>query len=263
VRRNYIIGTILVFFLLLHSQASAGSFKAVPVKVFLDAQAKTTILTIINQGEEKVTVQLDAKTWQQDDAGKDLYSETKDLIFFPRIATIEKGEEQIVRIGYQGIQENREKTYRLFIQELPVSKPGEMQLKLALTMSIPIFVQPVKEGPMDWSVEAAGLSEETLRVKVRNGGNKHIMVGRITTSGIDETGSEVFSRETAGWYTLAGTSKIFQIPVTHESCLKIKTLQVTTEVEKDKKTFSLNVEKGMCTRKQEEAPKRMKEKKTP
>lgn len=260
VRRFFLIGIILGFFLLIHAPVSAGSFKAVPVKVFLDAQTKTTVLSVLNQGDERVTIQLDAKSWQQDDTGKDLYGETRDIIFFPKIATIEKGQEQIIRIGYQGMQETREKTYRLFMQELPVSKPGEMALKLALTLSIPVFVKPAKEGAPDWTAEGAGLSEETLRVKVRNSGNKHIMVSKIRAAGLDDSGKEVFSADAAGWYTLAGTAKIFQVPVAYESCLKIKTLQVTTEVEKDKKTFSLNVEKGMCTRKPEDAPKRTKEK---
>lgn len=257
-RRNFIVLIIIVFVLMIHCAASAGSFKAVPVKLFMDAQSETTILKIINQGDEKVTIQLDAKTWRQNDMGKDVYNETGDIIFFPKIATIEKNEEQIIRIGYQGMQENREKTYRLFMQELPVSKPGEMALKFALTISIPIFVQPSTEAPADWTAEAAGLSEETLKVKVKNSGNRHIMVSKIKAVGLDESGAEVFSADVAGWYTLAGISKIFQFPVPYGDCLKVQTLQVKTEVEKDTKTFSLNVEKDMCTRKPEDVPKRTK-----
>jgi fimbrial chaperone protein len=251
---------MIAFSFLIHSPAYAGSFKTVPVKLFMDAQSKTTVLTIVNQGDDKVTVQLDAKTWRQDSTGKDIYDETQDIIFFPKIATIEKGEEQIIRIGFQSAEEKHEKTYRLFIQELPISKPGEMALKLALTMSIPVFIKPAKEEPADWAAEAAGLSEETLKVKVKNSGNKHIMVSKIRATGFDESGTEVFSTEAAGWYALTGTAKIFTVPVTHEACLKAKKIQVKTQVEKDIKTFYLDVEKIMCSRKPEDAPKRTKEK---
>jgi fimbrial chaperone protein len=260
VYRNFIFVIFTALFFLMNSHASAGSFKAVPVRLFVDVKSKTAVLRIVNQGDERVTVQLDAKSWRQDETGQDTYRETADIIFFPKIATLEKGEERIIRIGYRGKQEQVEKTYRLFMQELPVTESGGMALQLALTITIPIFVEPEKEEKAAWIAETAGFSEEALRIKVRNNSNRHIVVSRITVVGLDESGREIFSRDAAGWYTLAQTSRIYAVPIPHEECLKVKTMRVKTDVEKDSRTVTLNVEKEMCSRKPESDKNRMKEK---
>ena len=255
VYRNCIIVIFTALFFLLNSHAFAGSFKAVPVRLFVDVKSKTAVLRIVNQGDNRVTVQLDAKSWQQDETGQDIYEETGDIIFFPKITTLEKGEERIIRIGYRGKQEQVEKTYRLFMQELPVTESGGMALQLALTITIPIFVEPEKAEKAAWIAETAGLSDEALRIKVRNNSNRHIVVSRITAVGLDESGREVFSKNAAGWYTLAQTSRIYAVPIPYEECLKVKTIRVKTDLEKDSKTFTLDVGKEMCTRKPESEKK--------
>jgi fimbrial chaperone protein len=197
--------------LLLPGSALAGSFKVVPVRLSFDARSKSAVVKITNEGEEKVTVQLDAKTWSQDDAGVDLFEETADILFFPRMATIEKGEERIIRVGYQGKPTTGEQTYRLFIHELPVVIPGEMAIKFALTMSIPIFISPHKEIS-DWRIEEVGLADESLKVKVRNSGNSHLVVSNIKASGLDDSGADAFSRTVSGWYSLPGSTRLYILP---------------------------------------------------
>ena len=47
-----------------------------------------------------------------------IYVWDKNIIFFPKITRIKAGAPTPIRIGYQGSAEAREKTYRIFIQEL-------------------------------------------------------------------------------------------------------------------------------------------------
>jgi P pilus assembly chaperone PapD len=158
-----------------------------------------------------------------------------------------------VRVGYQGQKAlSREKTYRLFLQELPVSRPGEMALKFALRMGIPIFIKPQKET-IEWVIGEVGLSEGSLTVRVRNSGNTHFIVGKISATGLDDSGKAVFSREMRGWYALAGASKPFAMAVSREECLGVKAIKVAVEVEKTGKETTLAVAKSMCTVKQEGA----------
>jgi fimbrial chaperone protein len=181
---------------------------------------------VTNEGGEKVTVQLDAREWRQDESGEDVYEETRDIVFFPKMADIDKGEERIVRVGYQGQRAlSREKTYRLFLQELPVTRPGELALKFALRMGIPIFIKPQKET-MEWTIGGVGLSEGSLTVRVKNSGNSHFIVSKISAIGLDDSGKAVFSREMRGWYALAGASKPFAMPVSREECLRTKAIKV-------------------------------------
>ena len=248
--RALTIRFLAAIFLLLPTLVFAGSFKAVPIKLFFDAGSRTSLLKVTNQGDEKVTVQLDAKEWSQNEKGQDIYEETKDIVFFPKIADIEEGEERIVRIGYQG--QNvllQEKTYRLFLQELPISKPGEMALKFALRLGIPVFVNP-KQARTEWAINGVDLSKGILTVKVRNSGNIHFIVSKIKAVGLDGSGKEVFSRDINGWYTLAGVSKHFAVGVSHEECLSSKAINVAVEVDNTWKEARLDVNKSMCTPKQ-------------
>lgn len=249
--RSFIIKFLAVIFILLPSPVFAGSFKAVPVKLFFDAGSRTSVLRITNQGDEKATVQLDAKEWSQDEKGQDIYEETKDIVFFPKIADIEKGEEKIVRIGYQGQKVLlQEKTYRLFLQELPVTRPGEMALKFALRLGIPIFINPQKEVT-GWAINGVTLSEENFTVKVKNSGNIHFIVGKIKAVGLDGSGKEVFSRDINGWYTLAGVSKPFSMAVSHDECMNIRAINVAVEVDNTKNEARLDVDNTMCIPKKE------------
>lgn len=226
--------------------ALAGSFRAVPVRLYLDARTKTAVLRVTNDGDEKVTVQLEAVSWAQDSEGKDIYEPTKDIIFFPKIADIEKGEEKIIRVGYEGKKAlSDEKTYRLFIQELPVSKPGEVAIKMAIRLGLPVFVAPekaVKQGV----IEKMDISEGSLLVRVRNKGNSHIIISRIKAKGIDDSGADAFAAESAGWYVLAGGARVFAVDVAKEDCLKAKEIKVEAEADKAVIAKSLNVDKNLC-----------------
>jgi fimbrial chaperone protein len=245
-RRALVIKFLSVIIILLPSFVTAGSFKAVPVKLYLDARSRTEVLKITNEGNEKVTVQLNAKEWTQDEQGQDVYEDTKDIVFFPMIADIEKGEERIIRVGYQGQKQmQEEKTYRLFVEELPVSKPGEMALKFALKLGIPIFIQPLKET-VAWSINGVDLSKGRLTVKVKNSGNTHFVVNTIKAVGLDGSGKEVFSRYINGWYTLAGVSKPFGMTVSYEECMNSRAINVSVEVGKTVKEERLDVSNAMC-----------------
>lgn len=242
--------------------ASAGSFRAVPVRLYLDARTRTAVLKVTNDGDEKVTVQLEASSWSQDADGKDVYEPTKDIVFFPKIAEIEKGQEKIIRVGYEGKKgaapETAEKTYRLFLQELPVSKPGEVAVKMAIRMGLPVFVAPVK-ALKEGVVEKMELSDGSLRVKVRNKGNSHIIISRVKAKGIDESGAEAFSAESPGWYVLAGGARGFVVDVAKENCLKAKEIKVEAEADKAVISGSLNVDKGLCADKPAPVKEGMKE----
>lgn len=248
------IAALAAIILLVPAHAVAGSFRAMPLRLYIDSKSKTEVLRVVNEGDESVTVQIDAKSWSHDDDGRDSYGDAPDIVVFPRMATIDKGETQIIRIGYSGAPAVMEKTYRLFVQELPVSKPGEMALKFALTMSLPVFVAP-DTALNDWSAEAVGLAQESLQVKVKNSGNRHVMVNKIKATGLDANGAEVFSQEAAGWYTLAGQSRLHSVNIPYQECLKATRIRVEVRTRESSKELEMPVNKKMCTHKPENTAK--------
>ncbi len=246
---------LALIFLLPSLNAFAGSFKAVPVKLSLDSRTKTAVLKVINEGEDKLTIQVEAVSWKQDKDGKDIYEPTKDIVFFPKIFTIDKNEEKVLRVGYSGKKvESAERTYRLFLQELPVSKPGEVAIKMALRMGLPVFIKPAKEVK-EGSVEKAELSQGNLLVRIKNSGNSHFIVSKIKATGQDESGKEAFSKEAAGWYVLSGGSRVFAVEVPKDDCLKAKEIKVEAEAEKLAMNGSLQVDKTLCADRPKETPK--------
>jgi fimbrial chaperone protein len=241
---------LLVIFLLFPANSIAGSFKVVPIKLSLDARTKTAVLKITNEGTEKVTVQLDVKEWNQDDKGIDRYNPTKDIIFFPEIVSIDKGEEWIIRIGYQGKSGAREKTYRLLVQELPLERPGKMALRFALRFSVPIFIKPQEETKKK-AIEKLELKGGRLLVRVKNSGYSHFMVSKIKARGLDES-KDLFSTEMRGWYVLAGVSKIYALDIPEGECMKASLIKVEVEVEKTSMDARVDVDRAQCQRPKEQ-----------
>ena len=262
-KKKLLITALVITIISVPLIASAGSFRAVPVKLYLDARTKTAVLKVTNDGEEKVTVQLEAVSWRQDNDGKDIYEPTKDIVFFPKIADIEQGQEKIIRVGYEGKKatapESTEKTYRLFIQELPVSKPGEVAIKMAIRMGLPIFVAPETKAVKQGIIEKMALSDGSLTVKVRNAGNSHLILSRIKAKGIDGAGGEAFSAESPGWYVLAGSARGFAVDVGKADCLKAREIKAEAEADKVVITGSLNVDKNLCADKPKLASKEPRE----
>ena len=113
--------------------------------------AKSASVSVVNDGAEKLSFQLQAMDWSQDLDGKDLYTESRDLIFFPKLMSVEPGQEAIVRIGFKTNAASVEKTYRLFIEELPgVVKKVEgssAQINFLVRFGLPIFAAPALPHP--------------------------------------------------------------------------------------------------------------------
>lgn len=218
----------------------SNGFRVTPLKLYFDAGSKSTSLKIQNDSDQRVNLQLEAMTWHQDQEGKDLYAATREIIFFPKIFSIDANSEQIVRVGYQGVPAStKEKSYRLFIQELPVKAPGEAEMKFAIRLGIPVFVRPV-ENEHAWNVGFISLEKQGLSIRVNNTGNRYLMVGAMQAIGRDVGGKEIVRSEGQGWYVLAGQGRDFMLSVTRESCEKIVTLEVAITVDTETRTRSLN-----------------------
>lgn len=244
------LSILIGILILLPAISFAGAFQVVPPKVTFDFKkgAKASV-TMTNQGDEKVTIEVNVVEWTQDANGNEVYKPTKDIAYFPKIFNIEANKDGMVRLGYLGKQPDAEKTYRLFLRELPTAKPGETAIKTAIQITLPVFIPAVKETLIDrMAIENTELLNGKIIVKVRNNGNSHIMAKKIKAVGLDETGKETFSKEITGWYVLPGISKPFPVDVPSEDCLKSKTIKITVEEEKSKAEANLTVDAAMCAK---------------
>lgn len=233
--------------LLFPSLAFTGDFRVTPIRLILDKDARSGVINIVNEGQEALQVQLKAVEWIQDEEGKDKYIETKDVIFFPKIMKIQPTETRIVRTGIKILRPDREKTYRLFIEEIPGPKKENAgaTIQVAFRFGVPIFVKPFEEE-ISAKLESLTLSKGTLNVKIKNTGNSHFTINTVVVKGLTSEGGEVFSRELTGWYLLNGVTRSYTLFISQEDCEGLAQIQVEVKTDPLSLNGKMDVTKSMC-----------------
>jgi fimbrial chaperone protein len=208
----------------------AGLFSISPIRLDLDRQNKTDSITVSNDETERM-IEMQAKLfeWTQDANGNDVYVESNDLVFFPRIFSVDKQDQRVVRVGLKVPAAVTEKSYRLFIEELPPppdpDKKGA-QILFVLRFGVPVFVRPDKEqsaGAID-GLEAA---PEAATVVIRNTGNQNFQIQSLKVS--SQAGYE---KEIVGGYVLAGATKHITAPFSADMCRKLGKLQIVMKTDR-------------------------------
>lgn len=215
--------TLLLILLPLH--ALAGDWRVVPIRLFLDQKTHSDSVRLINSGSTPLNLQVKAALWTQNTQGEDQYQPSDELIFFPRILTVPAGEERILRAGVKLPPADIERTYRLFIEEIPAPKSsGSSAVQIAVRFGLPVFVAPIKPQPVA-RIDRLALDHGTALVELDNPGNAHLLPTTLTFTGLDAQGNAVFSHPVQPWYLLAGSHRSYKQPLSREECGKAATLR--------------------------------------
>lgn len=229
--------------------APAGEFTVNPIRLDLGAAARSGAIAVRNDGQHPLSFQLQASEWTQDAQGKDQYQETRDLIFFPKIMTVEPGQEGVIRVGTRTPVVPQEKTYRLFIEELPGniqrSEAKGAQINFLIRFGAPIFITPLK--PQDGlQIEDVGLAHGELTLSARNTGNQHQVIQGIHLKGRDANGKEVYAMTLADRYLLASTVKAYTTSIPLDQCARISAIEIELNTDKLSAKRKLDVTSAMC-----------------
>lgn len=151
----------------------ASSFTVDPVLVKLNSAKPTAALTLRNTEDRPLTIEVEALDWAQSD-GEDSLSSSRHLIAVPPIFTLQGGEQQIVRVGLRNPQAGAvEQAFRLLFKEVPQLAVNGQGLRIALRVSLPVFVAP--EGPapkvLDWRAKL--IDSQILEIRIENRGAVH------------------------------------------------------------------------------------------
>jgi fimbrial chaperone protein len=151
-----------------------------------------------------------------------------------------------LRAGIKIPATTREKTFRLFIEEIPGPRKGEgVNVAIAIRFGVPIFVRPFKEVAKG-EIEKIELSKGALNVIVKNIGNVHFTIQSIAIKGKDSKGEEVFTKELNGWYLLNNVSRNYTAPIPEESCKNISRLDIEVKTNRLSINGALDVVQAMC-----------------
>jgi fimbrial chaperone protein len=243
---QFYLSIFLLTIILFPSYSFAGEWRVTPIRIELDKNAKSGVVTIVNEGTEKLNVQMKAFEWTQDAEGKDVYTETEDIIFFPKIMTIEKQEERILRAGIKIPAVAKEKTYRLFVEEIPEPKKSEgVNIAIAIRFGVPIFVKPLKVEAKG-EVQKVELTKGVVSAAVKNTGNVHFMINSVSVRGKNDKGEEIFVKDINGWYLLSDASRIYSAEVPQEICKDLSKIDVQVVTDKLHLDGKADVDKTMC-----------------
>lgn len=238
---------LLAFLIISPATGYGATFEVTPLRFSFSAARASDILNIKNESEGNLQVQIKAYEWTQGAEGKDNYAETKDVIFFPRILSLKQGEARIVRVGMKGPPAKQEKTYRMYIEEIPGKEALQgTTVRTLLRIGIPVFFAPVApeaKGNLEGLKTESGGKVSFL---IKNQGNVHFIVRSIKLTGQDASGSVVFSDQSQGWYLHAGVAKAFTREIPKKECPRVR--RISVEVTTDKPTLSgaLDVQQSIC-----------------
>ncbi len=218
---------LFLIVLLFPSDSISATFTINPIKLFFGAGKKTDIVSITNNSEEALSMQITALSWDQDEEGRRVLTPSNDLIVFPKIFTVEKGENRLVRVGIRIPPGLKEKPYRLYFEELPMPRgdKGGVSLRTLLKIGISVYLTPV-ELNRSGKIEDVRLSDGKLFFRITNSGNAHVNLKSITIEGKDGSGATVFTRDVSGRALLAGRSKPFSEELSKVDCNKISHLHI-------------------------------------
>jgi fimbrial chaperone protein len=222
--------------------AGATEFSVSPIRVELKPGVMSETITVTNHADTKLRVSMKLTEWTQDAEGKDVYKDSSDLIWFPRQMELEPNGRRLVRLGARTPAGVVERTYRLWVEEEPPPGAPSTQAQVAFyfRFGVPVFLVPAVAKPQAEFGEPR-LAQGRLAVPVKNTGNQSFRLQKITVS--DEAG---FSREIAGWYSLAGTERTYTAEIPRDVCRRAKLLTVVIEGEGIRSDRKLHVDPASC-----------------
>lgn len=190
--------------------ADAGTFQVSPVRIELGSGAPSGALTVRNDGQDSVVVQMSVLKWTQ--AGNaDRYEPTIEALVTPPIATIPPGAEQLVRVGLRRAPDPRQEiAYRLYVQEVPPPpQPGFSGLQMALRIGVPVFVAPLLPADRSLAWKARLADDGSLLVSVTNAGTANAQVQSLAVRAVE--GPRAWTADHALTYVLAGSERSWRL----------------------------------------------------
>lgn len=205
----------------------ATEFSVTPIRVELKPGAMSETITVINHEQTRLRVSVKLMEWTQDATGQDVYSESNDLIYFPRQLDLAPDSKRLIRVGVKVPAGTAERTYRLFVEEEPdpTTTGARAQVAFHFRFGVPIFMTPAVGKPVP-EVLPPTMEKGKLTLVVKNSGNQHFRLNKLSV-----TDGASFVQELPGWYSLAGTARSYVASVPREVCVRTPVLSVLLEGE--------------------------------
>ncbi|HEX7624559.1 MAG TPA: fimbria/pilus periplasmic chaperone, partial [Anaeromyxobacteraceae bacterium] len=189
------------------------------------------------------------RAWEQSAAGEMRVMPTDDVLVYPPLLALAPGESRLLRVGVapKGQFGAAERTYRVFIEELPPpAKPGDTaQVRVLSRISIPVFLAPFRAVER---AELTGLilSGSEARFTLRNEGILRLRASSVKLAALGADGTVLSQLELPAWYVLAGGVRAYQAVVPPARCAEVRTVEVTAALERQTLRAKAAAPGGVC-----------------
>jgi len=232
----------------LSSRADASSFNVNPVKISLSSREPSALLTLHNESDEEVRFKIAPQAWQQSPKGEMQLQDTKDIVVYPTLLTLAPKQERKLRVGSTVPPGVNEKSYRIFVEELPPLRSPTVEkseVRVLTKMGIPVFIEPSKPT-VAGVVEGMGVVKGVLAFTAKNTGNSHFIVQSVQVKALDSKGAALFEKKLDGWYVLAGETRVWEVELPKDVCAKTKALSVDVQAAETKFSGRLEMPAAGC-----------------
>ena len=234
----------------------AGDFSVAPIRMFLGKDRKSDVVTVRNNGTSPLQFEIRPKRWTQDAEGNDIYSDTEELLIFPKLMTLNGGEDRDIRIGMKIPPGKSENTYRVFITELPPPAPSgtsnAANVGFLINFGLPVFFAPIKPEPQ-LQIEHLSLAQGQVSAQLVNSGNVFVFVQEMSIVGRDASGAEIFRQPITDRYLLAGTAKTYTTVIPADQCKAMATVEFSVRTDKTSANANKNANERACASENPEA----------
>lgn len=210
---------IVVAMLVVGSVSAAhagGRFEVDRMRVELSERNPTAAIVLRNVGTSVLRVELDARSWRDDERGTMQLAAAPGLVVRPSLVELAPGASRPIRIGTTARAGVAEGSYRLFVKELPDRHvvPGS-RIQVLTQISLPIFIAPVR--PTRAAVVSVARAGKTAEVAIAARGSMHLKLATVRVRGLAGE-REVWREEAIGWYVLPGAVRRFAIELRQAGC---------------------------------------------
>jgi fimbrial chaperone protein len=159
-----------------------------------------------------------------------LLAPSEDVVVFPPLLALEPGEQRNLRVGALVPGGAKEKTYRVFIQELlqelPEAPPG---VRVVSRIGIPVFLPPARPVTRT-AIEGPVGDGGSVRFRIRNDGTVHVRPNAVRLVASDGEGRALVERDLHAWYVLSGGERAYRVELPAAVCPGVRRVSVAVEL---------------------------------
>ncbi|HEX7086520.1 MAG TPA: fimbria/pilus periplasmic chaperone [Vicinamibacterales bacterium] len=237
---------LTLFVSLLAAPAAAATFSVAPTRVVLTPQATSTLLTLTNNSDAALRLQVSTHAWRQSESGELQLSAADDLVAFPGLLTLAPGETRRIRVAFTGTPGTLERSYRVYVEELAgAGSSSGAAVHMLTRLGIPVFVQPPKPVAAA-ALRDVGLRDGRLSFTLANTGNVFFIPDDVRVRGFSASGEPVAEETPNAWYVLAGGTRRFELAFSGEDCARVRRVAIEVVVGAVRLESGAETPGGLC-----------------